>query len=208
MTLFRDKPELLPAFRRGDRAALERAYRHFAGDVSRILRLGFVTGGDAKVRVPGLHDDAALADAIQEVFVRAFQERARASYDATRPYRPFLLQIARNLRLDQQRRAGREISLSRLEEEVGSFDLDAAIERDALDLPEPQARREWEGLLAQTRGYIAALDETARRLIELRFVQGRGQEDVAQAMGVTRRFVRTLEERILIGLRRSLGDTR
>lgn len=210
MTLFRDRPELLPAFRRGDRAALEAVYRHYFSDVSRILRLGFVTGAEAKTRIPALRDDAALRDAIQEVFTRALQERARLSYDGLRPYRPFLLQITRNLRVDQVRSAGRELPLSSLGPDAESdLDIDGVIARNVAvseaAQADPQRDREWRRLRSQTEAYIATLDEESRHFIGLRFDQERSQADVAQAMGVTRRHVRTLEERVQIGLRRFLN---
>jgi len=199
----------LPAFRRGDRAALEAVYRHYFSDVSRILRLGFVTGAEARTRIPALRDDAALRDAVQEVFTRALQERARLSYDGLRPYRPFLLQITRNLRVDQLRSAGRERPLSSLGPDDSDLDIDGVIARNlAVSGPaetDPQREREWQRLRSQTEAYVATLDEESRHFIGLRFEQERSQADVAQAMGVTRRHVRTLEERVQIGLRRFLN---
>jgi RNA polymerase sigma factor (sigma-70 family) len=206
VTVFRDKPELLLAFRRGERAALEAVYKAYVDDVALLLRLGFVTGDDAKARVPGLRDRQLLLDALQEVFARAFQERARLSYDGLRPYRPFLLRIARNLRIDQLRTDGRERPLSTLGAGA-EIDIDALIERDQpLDAASsPQAEREWQTLAERTQRYVEELDGEARTFVQLRFVDERSQEEVAALMGVSRRHVRTLEERIKAGLRRFLA---
>src|SRR5262245_21462914 len=107
LPIFQEHPELLPAFRRGDRSALEAVYRRYVSDVVRLLRLGVTSGG---ARARGI-DGHALLDAAQDVFVRAFGEAGRLGYDGIRPYRAYLLRIAQNLRIDQLRRAGREVLL-------------------------------------------------------------------------------------------------
>ena len=71
MPVLLDDSALLRRFRDGDRGALEVVYRHFVRDIWRLLRLGFVSS-ESGARVPGISDRALLADAVQEVFVRAF----------------------------------------------------------------------------------------------------------------------------------------
>jgi RNA polymerase sigma factor (sigma-70 family) len=210
LPFLREHPELLAAFRRGERAALERVYRHYVNDVARLLRLGFSSGNDAAVRVPGLHDSTSLLDALQEVFARAFSERARLSYDGLRPYRPFLLRIARNLRIDELRAGGRELSLSQLdddgegfEDRLGEAGTDAAAAAQLSS--SPQEAREWQRLRDLTEGYLQSLDPTLKRFVEVRFVEARSQAEVAEIMKITRRAVRTMEERVQQGLKRFLS---
>ncbi|NJK45534.1 MAG: sigma-70 family RNA polymerase sigma factor [Pleurocapsa sp. SU_196_0] len=47
--------------------------------------------------VPGVSTSDDLADAIQEVFSRAFSREARLAYDPTRDYAPYLCMVARNV---------------------------------------------------------------------------------------------------------------
>src|SRR5919202_6884059 len=60
-----------------------------------IFRLAYLMLGDA----------ADAEDVTQEVFIRAF--RALDRFDASRPLRPWLLQIAANLARNRRRSAGR-----------------------------------------------------------------------------------------------------
>src|SRR6478672_2492853 len=83
--------ELLSAFRAGERAALERVYLAYVDDVFRLIAVGFE-------RNP--HEQRSL---VQDVFVRAFSDRARLGFDGIRPYRPYLLTIARNVLVDRAR---------------------------------------------------------------------------------------------------------
>lgn len=195
-------------FRAGERAALEAVYRHYVDELTRLLRLGFIVGDAGRLRVKGL-EGPELRDAVQEVFVRAFQAKARRSYDGVRPYRPYLLRIARNLRLDQLRASGRERPLSAWADSAGDpVDLDALFASDAQEpilAPEAQATREWQALLRKTEAYVSGLEAELRRFVQLRFVEEQGQEQVARAMGVTRRQVRTWEERVQAGLKRHLA---
>jgi RNA polymerase sigma factor (sigma-70 family) len=208
LTLLQRDPPLLADFRAGKRAALESVYRHYVDELTRLLRLGFIVGDAGALRVKGL-EGPELRDAVQEVFVRAFQEKARRSYDEARPYRPYLLRIARNLRLDQLRVGGREQPLSALASSAGDpIDLDALIATDAQEpilAPQVQATREWQALLRKTEAYLSGLEPELRRFVQLRFVEEQGQEQVARAMGVTRRQVRSWEDRVQAGLKRHLA---
>lgn len=123
--------------------------------------------------------------AVQETFIRAFQPRARDAYDGFRPFRPYLLRIARNLLVDRARKAGRL--------QFGeAIDVDA-IDEDAPDLDETILSKQ---LRDAARQFIDSLDPPTRAFVVARFEEGRAQEDVAAALGITRRRVRTLEGRL------------
>src|SRR3954451_9913054 len=111
MTVFAADRLLLDAFRRGDRAALTTVYFHYVDDIAAIVRNGFSipTSG---VRVRGASDEPTERDLIQEVFARAFAPRARDAYDGIRPYGAYLRRIAKNLRIDRPRPAGRDVPLA------------------------------------------------------------------------------------------------
>ena len=185
MTVLLEDPALLRRFRAGDRQALEIVYRRFVRDVWALMRMGFPSSASG-VRVPGITDRALLSDSVQ----------ARVGYDGLRPYRPYLLRIARNVRIDQLRKSGREVLLG----DAGSsaLDLDALVEANA---PVPELDEE---LSAATRAYVETLDPEAQRFVQLRFAEDRHQLEVAEQMSVSRRRVRTLEARVLSGLRKAL----
>jgi RNA polymerase sigma-70 factor (ECF subfamily) len=175
VTIFEGNRELLLAFRGGDRAALSCVYWHYVDDVERLARLKFSIGAAD-----------ALSDIIQETFLRAFSPGARQTYDGLRPYRPYLLRIARNLLMDRTRAVGRA--------PVDPIDAELETLADPGDAPETLlAERE---LVEATRTWVEQLPGEQQTFVRLRFEQGLSQDDVAVTMGVTRRRVRTLEKRV------------
>src|SRR5882724_2428304 len=104
MTFFRGHPDLLQAFRAGQREVVEQVYWAYVDRVERIVRYGFHSVPMQR-HVSGV-PASEVADLVQEVFVRAFRESARLSYDGLRDYAPFLGTIARNVLVDSARRRG------------------------------------------------------------------------------------------------------
>src|SRR5687768_16659989 len=102
MTLFRESPELLAAFRRGERATLATVYRAYSVPVERYLKV--LTRRSLYVTCV-----ADTADLHQDTFERAFSAGARKAYDASREFRPYLLSIARNCFVNAVRFGRREI---------------------------------------------------------------------------------------------------
>jgi RNA polymerase sigma-70 factor (ECF subfamily) len=192
----RDDTHLLERFRRGERDALELVYRQHAGEVWAALRSGFAGAGGP--RIVGLANPSALRDAVQDIFIRAFRESARIAYDGLRPYRPYLLRIARNVRIDELRRTGREVLMADPTTD-GLGDAQGAPPEDAAD------QLHWEQQNALTRAHVATLDPEQQRYVDLRFVQELSQQQVAERMSLTRRKARTLESQVLHGLRKALA---
>jgi RNA polymerase sigma-70 factor (ECF subfamily) len=184
--------ELLEPFRRGDRPALERVYRLHVGVVE-----SYVAARLARAR---RFSGANLADLVQDVFLRAFSPRARQSYDAERDYVPFLLAITRNVLIDWLRRSGRELADAR--------EIEALVDAPAQD-PSEDVLFEPE-LLNATRSYVESLSDELRGVHEQRFVQSEPQRSAAQALGLSRQNLRTLERKLVDGLRRTLrrGEVR
>jgi RNA polymerase sigma-70 factor (ECF subfamily) len=164
-------------------------------DVSTLVRLGFAL--DASTHIRGISDPDEQRDAVQEVFVRALSEKARMSYDGLRPYRPYLLRIAKNLMIDRARKIKRRPT--KAEPRSGVLDVDDLIDRDA-PMPEPEEDMDWRNQRRVAIRYMETLPGDLRELVQLRFVDCRSQASVAEALGITRRRVRTLEKRCLAGL--------
>ena len=196
MSVFTNNRPLLDAFRRGERAALAQVYFHFVDDVAALVWHGF--GITAKgLHIPGERDPDRQADVIQEVFARAFSASARQAYDGVRPYRPYLLRIAKNLLVDRLRGGA-----AAMQQRGAPIDIERVIDENA---PLGSGQRDDElydqELSARAREYVATLAEEMRTLVTLRFELDLSQVDVAERMGKTRRRVRTLEGRVLRGLR-------
>ncbi len=187
LTVFLQNRNLLDAFRRGDRETLAAVYHEYVDGVAKLV-------------ARGIRERDRQHDLVQEVFLRAFSEAARRSYDGISPYRPFLLRIARNLMIDEARKAGRAVEpLEVLDEDPGTNGAPDSSPEDDL---------EWRTLREATVAYCATLSETLQRFVKLRFEDESSQRDIAEALQVTRRKVRTWEKEVHDGLRRHLRQVR
>lgn len=193
MPIFLNQPALLAGFVKGEPHVLSQVYRAYVLDVRHVLRLGAglrVAGDNGPPRGP------ELDDLTQEVFARAFSPRTRALYDGQREYRPYLLQIARNLLIDRWRLRQRQIRT----EPLGQVD----------DLPMAAADPERHDLLRTVERSLAGVPPRLRDLYARRFVVGMTQERAARAMGISRQTVRTLElelkQRLWSALHQEEGD--
>jgi RNA polymerase sigma-70 factor (ECF subfamily) len=185
MAIFQEQPELLEAFRRGERHVLERVYRAHVRDLDSYLR----TLARAAI-FPELAQSSAIADALQEVFIRAFSPAARLNFQGDRPFGPYLRAIARNFFIDLLRSRGREV-----------HDAEAQLPESAAPDTESALDPRVAELLVS---YVGALPEPLKGVYEQRFVLGRSQEEACSALGVTRRRLRTAESHLKAGLRRAL----
>lgn len=191
MPIFRGDVNLLEAFRRGERRALEQVYRAYVRMLDGYLR--------ALARVspaPELAQRSVIVDSLQEVFTRAFSPAARAAYDGTRPYGPYLRRIAKNYFIDQLR--ARVRTPEELFDALPDADLDSHAECEKLADPR---------VSAVLSAYLASLPPSLRGVYEQRFVHGKSQEDACSTLGVTRRRLRTEEDRLMRGLRRALVNS-
>ncbi len=214
MLLIKD-PELLAAFRRGDRAAMETVYRHYVRGVSHFMQKGFTfRSAERYLYFKGFRETFDLHNAVQEVFRRAFEERARLSYNGVNSYSNWILAIARNLIINQFR--NKEIPFSQfqdqdrengssweqeLSEEYSGLLHGSASQKQDLALENAQLKQ----LIGR---FMSQLSEEDRELVRLRYTEGLGQEEVAKALTSTRMKIRTQESKIrrrLIGFMRSSG---
>jgi len=208
MSLFEQDRALLDAFRRGERDALTRVYLHYVDELDELVRRGFsVESGGRPLHVPGAASPDEEAEVIQETFVRAFSEPARSAYDGVRPFRPYLFRIAKNLMIDRLRARRKE---------AGSVSVDAAAREHhyvvGVDAPlavvaaaaPPEGDLDWSRQFQATQQFLAEIDREMRELVRFRFEEEKSQEATALLLGVSRRRVRTLEARVIAGLRRHL----
>ena len=176
---------LLDGFRRGEREALQNIYCRYVGVVEDRVRA--VLGRIGRLAAPD------LADLVQDTFLQAFSDRARAQYDGERDYGPFLVTIARNVVIDWLRRSGREVPTPDV--------LDCFAEEPVID-SDPTLFDS--ALLANTEAYIRDLTPELRAIHHVRFVLGLPQRQAAAAIGISRQSLRTLEKKLLNDFRRHL----
>lgn len=197
---------LLEGFRAGEGLALAEVYERHAREVAALLRHGFEFNAQGRRhRFVGYASTHDLQDALHETFRRAFEPRARQGYDGIRPYGPYVRTIARNVVLARFRKAAKTfvpIDTTDAPPEhdgtAGGADCPATVLADeGLDAEQRVHEGEVRALM---EAFVAQLDDLDRRLIELRFVEGRSQRDAAQALGLGRQRVRTLEVRLRASL--------
>jgi RNA polymerase sigma-70 factor, ECF subfamily len=187
MPFFRGRADRLQAFRIGDRAVVEEVYWAYLGLVERIVRHGFRNYGVTEIApVP----TSEIADAVQEVFARAFRENVRLAYDGIRDYGPFLATIARNVVADWGRRRGHSV-------------VEIPTDPDALTEIDDRGWAE-EAVMQLVDEYVAALPAELRRVHEQRYVLEQSQLEAARTLGVSRQHLRTLEAKLQRGLERAL----
>lgn len=184
--------DLLTRFRAGDRAALAAVYRAYSPEIVKLVRTGFSFRSGTDVhRFYGHQQAFEQQDLVQEVFIRAFSESARMSYDGLNPYESYLKGILRNLVIDDARR--RRAALKAFGGPGAPLE-DPDLARSEADDPEVLAQRK--RVKDAMTGFTETLPVREQRFVELRFVEGLGQEAVAKRLKISRQTVRTLEQRV------------
>lgn len=189
--VFEWHPGLLGRFRSGEREAFSIVYSFYVGRVESFVHRRVLSAGCGRV---------AAADLVQEVFVRAFSESARLSYDGTRRYGPLLMAIARNAIVDYLRRRDRERQVDPPDLER-LLDLEAFCSADEEPWTDPN-------MMALVGRYLASLPARELAVYEQRYRHGRSQAQAADVLGMSRQRIRTLEARLLAGLAREVAPTK
>lgn len=162
-----------------DREALERCRRGTPDDARAAFREVYERHLEDVYRFAHriLGDAHAAEDAVQETFVRL--HRALATVDSTRPLRPFVLTIAKNVAVDALRaRAKRPKNLPEVEAKEPSV-----VDKDAGSGERHEA----------VRNALAALAPEHRTILVLRHVEGLKLEAIADGASCT---VRTARNRL------------
>ena len=156
-----DDPGRVP----GERAALQ-LRRHAAGDQGAFAELVADHHGASFATAARILGDAELAgDVVQEAFLRVLRHGER--FDESRPFRPWLLQIVRNLAIDALRRRRHHQDVDRLG-----------------DLAAPPVGADRAELRACVATVLHDLPEKYRVLIILRELEGVAAEAIAEQIGV------------------------
>jgi RNA polymerase sigma factor (sigma-70 family) len=202
--------ELLAAFKAGNRDALEVVYRHYVPGVTSFLRKGFTfRSGKGHYYFKGIMDPSELKASVQEVFRRAFEEKARTSYNGINSFTNWVLAIGRNMVINRFR--NREIAFSDY--------ISPSDDRSHLTFMDDEVSEEFTGILygrpsdkqdqtvetdelkSLIDKFMQQLSDHDRQLLVYRFAEGKGQEETAELLGSTRMKVRTAESKLRNRLR-------
>lgn len=182
----------MEGFRRGERSALEQVYWAYVARVDRLVRRILHLHGRTKLIAA-----ANVEDLVHESFTRAFSPTTRQAYDGIRDYGPYLLTIVRNTVADALRLQQRELLASCAEIESWLALEDATPAEDSLDRIDSLT-------LARVRDYLSRLPPELQSVHHRRYVLDEGQEAAADALGISRQRIRTLEKKLRLGLAREL----
>lgn len=188
---------LLRGFREGRTEALGEVYRRHADEVTRQLRYGFAFQAAGRHhRFVGCRSAFELHDALHETFRRAFEPSARARYDGLRPYGPYLRAIARNVVLRGFRAREVQFPEVRGPDGAGGEASGGPIEivDEGSQSPEQHVGRAQ--VRAVVQRFLETLPASDRRLLQVRFVDGKSQRDAAEVLGLGRQQIRTREAKL------------
>lgn len=202
MTIFQKDRVILEQFRAGDKEALSAVYYFYINDIEALVRSGR--------RIPNalaINDLDQQQDLIQEIFIRAFSKSARLGFDGLRPYKPYLLSIAKNVIIDYLRKLPKELlgySFNDEDDEqlIAFFSNGAIIEAENNHSRESGVH--WDRCLSASHQYVSSLPDLQQKFIKLRFKEEMPQLTVAKTLRMTRWKVRTLEKKIQSGLKKYL----
>ncbi|MCX4244401.1 RNA polymerase sigma factor [Paraliomyxa miuraensis] len=184
---------LLRGFREGRREALSEVYHRHADEVTKQLRYGFAFQAAGRHhRFVGCRSAFELHDALHETFRRAFEPVARERYDGLRPYGPYLRAIARNVVLRGFR--AREVQFPEVRADGESTAGPIEIVDEGSATPEQHVGRA--EVRAVVGRFLQTLPPDDRRLLEVRFVEGKSQRDAAEVLGLGRQQIRGREAKL------------
>ncbi len=195
-----EDPALLKAYRAGETWAFEILYRQYTTLVTRFLLGGFTFVSQGRTcRYRGGNAGVDVDAIVQETFTRAFSSSTRTHYDGERPFKNYLLSIAKNLVLRELARHERLASLDSMEETTDVVLRRARNAGGGGLLPDERSPEKAAGdaeLTGITREFIDSLTDEEKAFFLHRFVGGLTQEATAEEMGCTRARVKLLEKNL------------
>ena len=178
-----DDHEAVARLQAGDLSGLEALVRRYQ---VRALRAAFLISGEREL----------AEEAVQEAFLRFYRGIRR--FDPRRPVAPYLYRIVVNTTLNMVRRERRDLSLEQMSLQQAEALLAQA------ETVEGEVER---ALLAErVEKALAALSPRQRAVIVRRYYLEMSEQEMADAMGVSRGTIKRLLHNARGRLRRILGE--
>jgi len=147
--------------------------------------------GAAGARFAGFEDLALRENIVQEVFVRAFSERARLAYDGIRAYRNYLFAIAKHLVIDELRTRKRQyVTFDERDREDGETEISVDPATD------PSVLWDHQEVAAIVDEFVDSLQEEERKIFTCRFRDGLSIEATVATLGLTEHHIKRAERSI------------
>ncbi len=164
-----------------DTEAFSELYNLYFGRVYRYVRLRVGNQPDAE-------------DLTSMVFLRAWNAIDHFTPKHEASFAGWLFKLAHSLVVDRYRRARDMTS------------LDAELSLDADDpRATAEAELDWQLTVAELHQALKALTDEQRKVVVLRFVEGRSAREVGDIMGKQEGTVRGMQFRAIVALRRAMG---
>lgn len=177
--------ELVRQALHGDSGALAQLYRHHLDDIYRYVYMRVGTQADAE-------------DLTSETFLRMVENLRQ--YRERGKFRSWLLGIARYVVNDFWR-----IHYRIGEEPLGELEMKWAADPFSSDDPNNELEGQ-KNLVFLMREWLARLPDHYRRVLELRFLEGRSLRETAQAMNCTETTVKVRQHRALKKLAQAITE--
>jgi RNA polymerase sigma factor (sigma-70 family) len=205
MTLLIENRNLLKSFREGDAATLAIVYQTYSSPVLSLLQRGF-TDNYKGTFIGGVSDINMRLDLLQDIFLKAFSRNARESYDGIRPYRAFLVTIARNRMIDYWRAQARDpiAAVHGHSQEYHDALLDNIHQTEKETGTDEEDHIYWKQCLEASDEFVTTQNEQTRRFISLRFREELPLLEVARQLNISRWRARSLEKKIQQNLEKHL----
>jgi len=175
-------------------------YRSHAPSLARMLCSRFVRSAKARGEAGKDLGSDDVDDLLQDVFVRLLSTGAMPRLQSGHSPLPYLARAARNLAIDELRRRRREQqALALSSASAASNSALGLAEADASEVSPQREREGHEERLERLGVYVAALPAELAAVYHARFVLGLSQRETASELALSRRRVRTLDERLLAG---------
>jgi len=171
------EPGLVVRFVAGDEEAFTKVFERLQGELFHLVRRFFFGAFDQE-------------EALQECWLKLYRMRDRFDVNRSPEFIPWARQVARNRCLDMLKERGRG-------HEVPVADPEATFEARQID---ELADRRMRHAIAEFKASLAAEES---RVFQLCFVEERGHEEVAAAVGISVRRSKYLKKKLLARLARS-----
>jgi RNA polymerase sigma factor (sigma-70 family) len=189
-----NNPELLAAYKRGEKKAFLELYNKYSSPLKKFLQGGFSFSSQGRIcRFRGADPSMEVDSLVQETFTRAFVATTRTNYDGERPFQTYLFSIAKNLVLRECHQRERLVHVESIEDTIQPTVNYPFCSRESYG-QNPEQNVQNLQLKKMTEQFIDELNDEEQAFFTSRFANGLTQEATASEMNTTRARIKLLEK--------------